>query len=192
MKASLSIRPFWALSIAALVLLAPRAASAQAADRSIELFGGYSYLRDPGSSVIAITSNDDEFRVGWSAGAALPVWRALAAVADVSGHYKTRTTLEQDVRLSFHAFMAGPRASIKVGRFEEFAQALAGVVRARGSAFGETVTLTALSLQPGGGVDYPIASRLRARVQLDYRWIHGADNRQPAHQFRATAALVVR
>ena len=177
---------------ALLVLALPTTARAQSAEPRFEIYGGYAYLRDPGNSVIAATAGDDSFTLGWSAGVARPVWRAVAAVAEVGGHYKTRTTFEEDINLSFHTAMAGPRATARLGPFEEFAQALAGVVHARGSAFGETVTLNALTLQPGGGVDYPIARRLRARLQLDYRWIRGAENREPARQFRAVAGLVFR
>jgi len=178
--------------VCALVAAAPSIASAQAIPRpSIELYGGYSYLRDPGNSVLAATAGDDSFRIGWAAGAARPVWRAIAAVGEASGHYKTRTTFDDDVRLSFHAFLGGPRASMTVGPVIEFVQILAGAVHSRGSAFGVTAATTDLSLQPGGGVDYPLRSRVAARLQLDYRWIKGDGDRHAASQFRAVAAIVL-
>lgn len=182
------------ICVCALALCAvPRGAAAQASSGpSTEFYGGYSYLRDPGNSILAVTSGDDSFTIGWAAGIAHPVWRAVAAVGEVSGHYKTKTTLDEDVSLSFHAFMGGPRVSTRAGQFVEFVQILAGVARGHGSAFGVTESVTDLALQPGGGVDYPIGRRLAARVELDYRWIKGAEHRSPASQFRAVAALVVR
>ena len=175
-------------------LAIPRSVHAQTpSTSSTEFFGGYSYLRDPGASVLTATEGDDSFPLGWAAGAARPVRRAIAVVGDVSGQYKTRTTFDNDVKLSFHAFMAGPRASATIGRVAEFAQILVGAVHARGSGFGVTTSLTTLGVQPGGGIDYPLGSRFAARLELDYRWIKGsAEGREAANQLRAIVAVVYR
>jgi hypothetical protein len=167
-------------------------AAAQAPTGSTEWFAGYSYLRAPGNSILAATAGDDAFSVGWAAGADRRVWRAVSLVGEASGHYKSRTTLVDEVALSFHAFLGGPRASARIGRVTEFGQVLAGVVHGSGSAFGTTVTSTDLSVQPGGGLDYAFARRLAARLELDYRWIKGSGGRNHASQFRAVAAIVVR
>jgi hypothetical protein len=178
-----------ALVCALTVLAGARTASAQT-----EVYGGYSYLQDPGNSVLAITARDNRFPLGWAAGAARPAGRPwLAGVGEVSGHYKRRTSLDDPVRVSFHAFMAGPRARVRLGKLTEFAQVLAGVTHGRASAFGMDVGVTAVSVQPGGGIEYPLGSRLAARFELDYRWIrNSADGREHASQFRAVAALVYR
>src|SRR5262245_47788683 len=85
-----------ALAVCAL----PRRAAAQSSQpASTEIYGGYSYLRDPGHSILAATSGDDSFPFGWAAGVAHPLWRNVAAVGEVSGHYKTKTTLDEDVSL---------------------------------------------------------------------------------------------
>jgi hypothetical protein len=172
-------------------LLFAAAVGASAQTPASEWSVGYSYLRDPGSSILAATADDDSFPVGWTAGAARRVWRAVSIAGEATGHYKTRTTLDADVRLSYHAFLGGPRASTSIGRVTEFVQALAGVVHGRGSAFGTTVTVTDLALQPGGGVDYALGRRLAARLQLDYRWIRGSNGRNAVSQFRAVAGLVI-
>jgi len=156
------------------------------------VYAGYSYLRDPENSILAVTADDNSFRVGWMAGGARRLSRHIAVVGEASGHYKTRTTFDEDVRLSFHAFLGGARASMAFGRFEEFAQALGGAVHASGSAFGLTASKTSLSLQPGGGVDCRLAGHVSARLQLDYRWIKGSDGGDPSGQFRASAAIVLR
>jgi hypothetical protein len=174
--------------VCVLAMLAPARAAAQA-----EVYGGYSYLQDPGNSVLAVTARDNRFPLGWAAGVAWPVRGWLSAVGDASGHYKRRTSLDDAVRVSFHAFMAGPRASAKLGTLTEFAQVLAGVAHGRASAFGLDVGVAALSVQPGLGLDYPLGSRLAARLELDYRWIRNdAEGREHASQFRAVAALVYR
>lgn len=177
------------------VLAVPQVAAAQTspASRPTEIFGGYSFLSDPSQSVLTATAGDKNLPLGWAAGAARPVWRWVSAVGDISGHYKRGTTLDDDVSLSFHAFAGGVRGSAKIARLTEFAQVLAGVARARGSAFSQTVTTTAFLLQAGGGIDYPLRARLAARLQIDYRRIKGSDDgRATAHQFRAVAALVYR
>jgi hypothetical protein len=166
--------------------------SAQTPAPPFELYAGYSYLRDPGNSVIAATAGDDSFHIGWAAGVAHRLWRRMDVVGEASGHYKTRTTFDEDVRLSFHALLGGPRGSVDVGPFREFGQVLAGVVHAHGSAFGVTADTNAFAVQPGGGIDLPLGGRVAARIQLDYRWIKGSDFRRPANQFRAVAAIVVR
>ena len=157
----------------------PGAAHAQTlSTSSTEFFVGYSYLRDPGDSVLTATEGDDSFPLGWAAGVARSIRPAIAIVGDVSGQYKTRTTFDNDVKLSFHAFMAGARA---------------GAVHARGSGFGVTTSLTTLGVQPGGGIDYPLGSRFAARFELDYRWIKGsAEGRDAANQLRAIVAVVYR
>ena len=174
------------------MIASTRALDAQS-ERPMEIYAGYSYLDDPSNAVLAITTRDDQFRVGWAAGLAWPIGTWLSAVGEASGHYKRKTSFDDDVHVSFHACMGGPRVSARVGRLTEFAQLLAGATHAHASAFGIDVGVTAFSLQPGGGVDYPIASRLSARLELDYRWLRqSAEGRAHASQFRAVAAIVYR
>jgi len=178
----------------ALIAITARPMSAQSPPRpAIEIYGGYSFLEDPGNSVLAVTAGADRFPAGWIAGVARPLSSWLAIAAEASGHYKERQSLDETVRLSFHAVMAGPRASARVGRLTEFAQVLAGAAHGHASAFGIEVGDTAFSLQPGAGVDVPLASRWAARLEVDYRWIRSSrDGREPANQLRASAALVFR
>jgi hypothetical protein len=180
---------------ALVTVTAARHASAQQQQQPspIEIYGGYSFLQDPGNSVLAVTAGADQFRAGWIAGVARPLSSWLAIVGEASGHYKQRQSLDDTVRLSFHALMAGPRASARLGRLTEFAQVLAGAAHGQASAFGIEVATTALSVQPGGGVDVPIGSRWAARLEIDYRWIRSSrDGRESASQLRASAALVFR
>ena len=75
----------------------------------------------------------------------------------------------------------------------EFGQLLAGVVRASGSAFGSTTTGHSFSVQPGVGVDYPLAKAWAARAQLDLRLITAQrDTFNAGYQYRFVAGLVYR
>ena len=174
------------------LIAAARDAAAQAR-ASTEVYGGYSFLLDPGNAVLAITARDNKYPLGWAAGVAHPISDWLAAVGEAAGHYKSRTSFNTDVSLSFHSFLGGARASARIGPLTEFVQLLAGAVNGRGSAFGIDVSTTAFAVQPGGGIDYPLTRRLAARLELDYRWIRStAEGREHASQFRALAAIVVR
>ena len=95
------------------MIASTRALDAQR-ERPMEIYAGYSYLDDPGNAVLAITTRDDQFRVGWAAGLAWPIGTWLSAVGEASGHYKRKTSLDDDVHVSFHAFMGGPRVSARV------------------------------------------------------------------------------
>jgi hypothetical protein len=168
-----------------------RPAAAQSSTPSTEFFAGYSYLHDPGNVVLAITADDANFTLGWTAGVATPIWRAVSAVGEVGGQYKTSTTLDDDISLTYYSVLGGARAAANVGPIREFVQLLTGAVYGRASGFGEVDAATAFALQPGGGIDYPFAKRVAARLQLDYRYIHGSDGRSSAGQFRVVAAIVV-
>jgi hypothetical protein len=169
------------------------ARSARAQPAAFEWFAGYSYLKDPSHSVLTATARDDGLPLGWAAGMALPLWRAVSIAADISGHYKRQTTFFDDVSLSYHTLAAGPRASARIGPFVEFGELLAGIAIAHGDAFGVTTHTTALLLQGGGGLDYPFQRRLAIRGEIDYRRLTGSDSgRVPANQLRVVAAIVVR
>jgi hypothetical protein len=130
---------------------------------------------------------------GWIAGAALSLSPALSIVADASGQSKTLALFDTEARLSVLTLMGGVRASARIGVLTEFVQVLAGVVRASGSAFGATTTARSASVQPGVGVEYPLAKAWAARAELDVRVMRsqpGATN--GSVQYRFAAALVYR
>ena len=165
-----------------LLLLMPRHALAQT---PFEVSGGYSLAHDSRDQVT--------LPAGWIAGAAIGLTPAFAAVADVSGQYKTVALLNADARLSVHTVLGGIRASARLGRLTEFGQILAGVVRTSGSAFGSTTTMLAIGVQPGAGVDYPLTPRWAARAELDVRLIAAQQDAQTGGtQLRFAACLVYR
>jgi hypothetical protein len=167
------------------VLLFGLAARQTSAQTRFEISGGYALAHDPRDEVTLPS--------GWMAGAAIGVTPALSVVGEISGQYKTIPLLNADARLSAHTAMGGLRASANVGRLTEFAQILAGVARTSGSAFGATDTSRAPGIQPGVGVDYPLARAWAARAELDVRLIRSQpDATNGGHQYRFAAALVYR
>ena len=166
----------------ALLGLFPRLARAQAA---VEVSGGYSLAHDSRDIVL--------LPAGWAAGAAIGLTRVpvFSLVADVSGQYATITLVDADVRLSVHTLMGGVRASGRLGVFTEFGQVLVGVVRTSGSAFGSTETARSFGIQPGVGLDYPLARAWAARGELDIRLIGDQPNaNNSGYELRFVAGLV--
>jgi hypothetical protein len=143
-----------------------------------EVSGGYSMLREENDQVT--------FPRGWTAGAALPLQRWFSVIADVDGQRKAIPSIGSDIVLTSHAFLVGGRASATLGRFRESAQICVGLFRATGDAFGSTSSSTSFAVQPGLGLEYPIASRWSARAGVDLRWIPAGE------QARVTASVVYR
>jgi len=143
--------------------------------------GGYSYLQDPPDRI--------DFPAGWIATASVALKPWLSVVGDVSGHKETAL----DIDFATFAVLGGARASASIGRLTEFGQLLAGVVRSTSTVVGITSSDHHPAIQPGAGVDYPIARRLAARLQIDYRAIRGgavSPAPDPRHQLRYSVLLV--
>jgi len=167
-----------------LLLAWPRPAGAQ---RPFEIAGGYALARDPRDQVT--------LKAGWIAGAAMALTPPLSAVGEASGQYATipLVGLDADARLGMQTLMAGVRASGRIGVLTEFAQAVAGIARASGSAFGATSASRSFAVQPGVGVDYPLTPRWAARAQLDVRLLRSQpDATNGGYQIRFAAGLVYR
>ncbi|HEY6211276.1 MAG TPA: hypothetical protein VIW45_03280 [Vicinamibacterales bacterium] len=124
---------------------------------------------------------------GWTAGVGIRVspWLAIAAESDLATH------TEGDLQVRTWTLLGGPRASVRVGPFTEFAQLAAGPARFSSTVFGEHTAETRGALQPGGGIDIGVGRRFSARIQIDWRWITGGDfDSEDRHQIRAAASLV--
>jgi len=171
-----------ALPLALWLCLLPRAAGAQT---PVELSGGYALAHDSRDIVL--------LPAGWSAGVAIGMTPVFSLAADVSGQYATITLVDADVRLSVHTLLGGIRASGRIGAFTEFGQVLVGVVRTSGSAFGSTSTARSFGIQPGVGLDYPLAHAWAARAELDVRLIGDQpDANNSGYELRFVAGLVYR
>jgi hypothetical protein len=170
-----------ALPIVLLLVLLPRPATAQ----GVEIGAGYSLAHDPRDAVT--------LPAGWMAGAAIDLTPTFSAVADASGQYKTLELFNTTARLRVHTVMGGVRAAARVGTLREFGQVLVGVVQTSGSAFGATTTARSFGVQPGVGVDYPVAGNWAVRAELDIRLIAAQpDAQNGGHQYRFVAGVVRR
>jgi hypothetical protein len=169
-----------ALPLALLLCCSARPAAAQT---GVEISAGYALAHDSRDAVT--------LPAGWVAGVALPITSAIAAVADVSGQYKTIALFTSEAHLSVHTVMGGVRASARIGRLTELAQVLLGVARSSGSAFGSTTTATVLAVQPGAGIEYPLARAWAARAQIDVRLLRSEpDATNGGYQTRFAASLI--
>jgi hypothetical protein len=152
---------------------------------ALALSAGYAVVRDP--------TSDLNFPVGWTAGAdgAINTW--LSAVAELGDHHKTIATAGGDLRFGVRTFMAGGKASTRIGKAIEFGQLLVGAVRGTGDGFGVRSSSTRLAAQVGGGVDFPIATRLAVRGEIDFRVVKSAGGGSGrGRQFRGLTAIVYR
>jgi hypothetical protein len=171
-----------ALRFALLLCCVSQPAAAQTA---LEISAGYALAHDPRDAVT--------LPAGWIVGIAKPITPAIAVVADISGQHATIPLFTSAAELSVHTAMGGLRVSARIGRLTEFAQAVIGVARICGSAFGSTSRSTRLAVQPGGGVDYPLGRGWAARAQVDVRLLRSeADATNGGYQTRFAASLVYR
>jgi hypothetical protein len=152
---------------------------AAAQTRAWEISGGYTYLTDPADTT--------DFPAGWAVGAAIALTPWSSAVVDAGYAWQTIS----DIHLNTSAIMAGARAFTGLGPFTEFAQLEIGAARAGASVFGVRTAYTAFALQPGVGIDYPMARPLAVRLQIDYRVVpHTAPDEGSQHFVRLLVALV--
>lgn len=154
----------------ALLAVVPCTARAQ----SLQLFGGYSYLRlnAPGEKV---NLN------GWEASGTLKnSW--LGMTADFSGDYGT--TLGSST--SLQTFLFGPQLSLPLPVFSPFVHVLVGGARESVGGYSDTAFATAL----GGGLDTHVAPFLSYRLfQVDYLATRFGGNTQ--NQLRISTGIVI-
>jgi opacity protein-like surface antigen len=163
------------LGLAVLFLL-PVAASAQDAP-DVEVFGGYSYFREPALGIF-----DDSNLHGWEVSVTKNFTPYFGVEVDVSGHYGNREERSvnfippidpifiPEVNTSAFNYMIGPHVGADIGRARPFAHALIGGTTERftieGFASGSD---TSLSAAFGGGVDFRLSKSISIRaIQADY------------------------
>ena len=175
--------------IAALTLALPILAQAQDSP-SVEIFGGYSYLRgDDGDGGVDLH--------GWNASFNQNFLKWLGVKADFSGHYGDFTIfpgLGSD--LNAHLFLIGPQITLrKSDRFQPFGHVLFGVMRTHLTYFDVTGRVNArdnaFAIAAGGGLDVKVTDHLAVRLfQADYVLTRFDDDSQ--NNFRASTGLVLR
>jgi hypothetical protein len=127
----------------------------------VEVFGGYSWYHPggvlPGGA--AVNTKAPDFNKGWGAQFTynLNNWAGLAI--DGSGHYG-------DNSYSAHSLTFGPQFKLRTEHVTPFVEALLGVQHYAPQHFPNQNSATFIV---GGGLDYPVTSRLSIRpFQVDY------------------------
>jgi hypothetical protein len=141
--------------------------------KSGNAFFGYSYSKGQvvNGSAIGINMNGWE---GTLEGKFLP-W--LGGIADFDWHYGGANTAclgtnctPPRFRLngSRHSVLFGPRASISMGKYRPFAQALFGFTHQTSTGGGNSASDLAFSTEAGAGMDYKLLESVAWRVQGDW------------------------
>lgn len=176
---------------------------AQAQD-TIQIFGGYSYLRPsvtlqtvevcpigtppPCNVVVPGTENTHPNLNGWEISGTYNALKWLGATADFSGHYGT----DQGSSVHYQTYLFGPQVHLP-GPVSPFAHVLLGAAHESIGLNGggqPAVSGSAFALAPGVGIDIHAAPFLAVRpIQLDYLVTRFGSSTQ--NQVRASAGLVV-
>ncbi|HEX7894192.1 MAG TPA: hypothetical protein VF447_08380 [Terriglobales bacterium] len=142
--------------------------------RKATAFFGYSYS---GGNVITPSGPAGIGMNGWEGSLDATFLPWLSGVVDLDWHYGGVTTLcgrkncgAIQVNGSRHLLLFGPRASMKRGSFEPYAQALLGFAHQSDATGSVSVTDLGFASGIGGGVDYKLMQAISWRTQLD--WIH--------------------
>lgn len=167
--------------------------------QSVEVFGGYSFVRAPVTFTQTIlcpvpgcptgTSTHNLNLNGWQAGGALKILGPLALAADFS---RTSGSF-QGANTHLQTYLAGPQLRFP-GRVSPFAHFLVGAAHesintsAGSLTFGPTQSAFATAL--GVGIDLKVLPLLSVRpIQIDYLLTHFNSGTQ--NQPRVSAGIVV-
>jgi hypothetical protein len=133
----------------------PLSSAAQEVPRA-EVSGGYSWAR-----------HDGEDMNGWNASATLNLREWIGLSADVSGLYSSVGNTDR----ARYPVLAGPRVSLRWGRFAPFAYALAGALHTRSHLEFLTVSIAECETDPmmalGGGLGVRLSDRWAGEVKAD-------------------------
>ena len=142
--------------------------------------GAYVYLQQQTAGALEAPRYD----LGWMATSAYRLGAGRwSAVGEFGISYKSSVPDEQQLLMGV---LGGARFALyKSARVTVFAQGLAGLER-----FSEPgLVESGAAVQPGGGIDIPLSSRVFIRAQGDYRW--SQPNGMTFHAYRIVAGLGV-
>ena len=137
--------------------------SAHAQDSKADAYVGFQYTRVSGSVVPNLTGGVGQFAYYPS--------KWLGVVGEVSG------VADTDGRgSSIYTFMGGPRATLRHGRFEPYAQVLIGGSHLSNSRVQQgtgRASTNSFAAAVGGGVDLKVVHHFAIRlIQVDYLLVH--------------------
>jgi opacity protein-like surface antigen len=176
--------------LAACILMTAGLATAQI-PTSGNVFVGYSYYNTNFAQHSSGLS-------GWQGSLEGKIIPFLGMVADFSGNYGSVNFTPPGVACptsgcptNIHShvdnFLFGPRASVSVGSWRPFAEALFGAAHISTNGLGSG---TSFSTALGGGLDYKIIRPIAVRVQLDY--VHTSLLSTTQNNVRFGTGIVVR
>jgi hypothetical protein len=135
---------------------------------------------------------------GGSASIAVPVWRDLAAVAEIDGEH-ANSIPNLNVGISLLSGMAGPKYSHTLHtRYKPFAQTLFGGAHAFNSYFPVTAAdnthATSFAMALGAGLDIHLTPHISIRaVQADYQYMQLPNNNSnQQHDLTLSSGIVIR
>ena len=145
---------------------------------------GWSFLRVSGEFL------DMNSAVGWNVSVAGNVSPWLGIVGDVTGNYKSGSTVVDDTDMTIYTFTGGPRFSARTSPVAvPFAEFLVGFTRTSLDIGGVGDSSTEFTIQPGAGVDIG-NERVAARLSLAWRRVFYEGN--PTNMFRFVGGVVIR
>ncbi len=148
-----------------LALLATTVAAGAQDTPRIQVFGGYSRLQFDSKS---LGLNENTGLNGWTASAAFNVIPEFGVVGEVGGYYGPN--------LRVRDWLIGPQFMYSRWHALFFGHVLFGKADTRITTTATSETQNGRSVALGGGLDFPITSRLSIRViQADYMTTHVFD-----------------
>ena len=184
-------KPLFLASLLALCL--PLAASAQEVAPKVEIFGGYSYMRD--DALNGVNSH------GFNTSLAGNITKHVGIVGEFSRFDASTSVPTQVLGLSVTVnsnvltYLFGPRIVLHRGKAEPFVHALFGGARGYYKIPTAEVTDNAFAFAPGGGLDVKVNNNFAIRAaQVDYLGYKLDYLRAKLYQnnFRYSAGIVIR
>lgn len=159
------------------------------------VYFGYAYYHAPISSIDTANTN------GWEASFEDKVLPFIGIVADFTQHYGSEnfpafacplpssggSCLSSNFNVHEQNYLFGPRASVSVGRFRPFAEALFGAGHVSTNGVGSD---TSFATAIGGGLDYRILRPIAWRFEGDYVQTRFFGNRQ--NNLQLSTGIVLR
>jgi opacity protein-like surface antigen len=182
-----------AVSLLGFASLFGAAAQAQEGRKPIEVFAGYSYVRDNPATPRANSFNLN----GGNGSVAYNVNDWLSAVADLGGYHNT-DVFGSGGSDTLSTFLFGPRVSYRhFGRVTPFGEALFGVAHTGRALLATNNSQNAFAMAIGGGFDYRLSSHFSVRpAEIDYlltRFNEFTDPRaQSQNNLRVSTGIVFR
>lgn len=160
---------------------------------AVELFGGYSFVDVDTATAFDAPDGYNLNLNGWNASVAINANRWAAFVAEFGGYYGSPSDVE-NVDVSIHSIMFGPRISLRKGMITPFFQGLFGYGRVNGEERNQNVlTENDFAMAFGGGLDINVSNMIAIRpVQLDYFTVKAGTTGDFSDNLRYSAGIVLK